>query len=87
MQDWSGYAHTRATVMGRVTLAVFWAESVAVTTTLKLPCVVGLPEITPPVEIDNPAGSDDPLAAVHDHVYGPPFPPVTDIVDELPVGG
>jgi hypothetical protein len=56
-------------VIVNVELAVALAtESAAVMTTEKDPVTVGLPEITPAVEMLKPAGRDDPLAAVHDQV-------------------
>jgi hypothetical protein len=55
-------------VMGTVTLAVFDAVSVAVTTTLNEPAAVGEPVIAPPVERLSPAGMDEPVAAAHAQV-------------------
>jgi hypothetical protein len=56
-----------STVRETVAEAVFWAESVTVTTMLNVPAAVGVPEITPPVERVNPAGSEEPLAAAQLH--------------------
>ena len=62
-----------STVMLTVALLVLPTESFAVTTTLDttllVPALVGVPEITP-VEalINNPLGNVDPLAAAHDQV-------------------
>jgi hypothetical protein len=65
-----------STVSEKVEDAVFWAESVTVMTTLKVPEAVGVPEIAPPAERLRPAGIEDPLAADQAQVYPVPVPPV-----------
>ena len=54
----------RVLICKRTTLL---AESVAVTVKVEVPAAVGVPEITPAVDSDNPAGR---LPVVTAHVYG-----------------
>ena len=54
-------------VMEQVEVAEAEIWSVTLTPKLKLPAVVGVPEICPEAEIDNPGGNC-PLASAH--VYG-----------------
>jgi hypothetical protein len=64
-------------------VAVSDPESVTLTEKFCGPGVVGVPEITPPVERLKPPGSVDPLANVH--VYPVPVPPVADSACEYAV--
>jgi hypothetical protein len=60
-----------ATVTEQLNVPLFPAESVTVTVYGKVPVTVGVPDMTPPVDIVSPAGRP-----VAEKVYGPPAPPV-----------
>ena len=67
--------------------AVGVLESVAVTVTLNVPVAVGVPEITPVLELMlSPGGNEEPACAIHDQEIGamPPLLDCTVVLNAVP---